>query len=136
MRISVSYPKTALMCALSGIILIAGTGCPKVGPKAAFSVSATIGYAPAAIQFTDTSDPGSSTITSWAWDFDNDGSVDSTEQHPSYTFATAGVYNRHVEGDHERRNQQVGRGSLHHGECRHWGLPLRSPQLPPVALRH
>lgn len=31
-------------------------------------------------------------ITSWAWDFDNNGTVDSTEQSPSYTYSNPGIY--------------------------------------------
>ncbi len=32
----------------------------------------------------------SSAITSWAWDFDNDGTTDATVQNPNYTFDTPG----------------------------------------------
>ncbi len=31
-------------------------------------------------------------ITSWQWDFDNDGTVDATDQNPSYTFEAGGTY--------------------------------------------
>ncbi len=31
-------------------------------------------------------------ITSWAWDFDNDGTVDSTEQNPTHVYNLAGNY--------------------------------------------
>ena len=42
------------------------------------------------VQFTDQSTgPGPLTC---AWDFDNDGSVDSTEQNPSHTYNAAGTY--------------------------------------------
>jgi len=47
------------------------------------------------IQFTDLTDiTGLSTgnVTSWAWDFNTDGIVDSTEQNPQYTYVTNGVY--------------------------------------------
>jgi len=78
---------------LLGAVVVAGTGCPKrVGPTADFTASATTGFAPATIQFTDTSDPGTSPITSWSWDFDNDGTPDSTNQNPVYTFTQAGLY--------------------------------------------
>jgi PKD repeat protein len=58
-------------------------------PVAAFSASPTSGDAPLSVQFTDES---TGTITSWAWDFDNDGTTDSTEQNPAYVYSTAGTY--------------------------------------------
>jgi PKD repeat protein len=54
-----------------------------------FSASPTAGSAPLAVQFADTS---SGSPTSWAWDFDNDGTVDSTAQNPSHTYTTAGTF--------------------------------------------
>jgi PKD repeat protein len=41
------------------------------------------------VQFTDQS---TGTIDSWAWDFENDGTVDSVEQNPSHIYSTAGAY--------------------------------------------
>jgi len=58
-------------------------------PVAAFSASPTSGNAPLTVQFTDES---TGVVNSWAWDFDNDGTVDSNAQNPSYTYTTAGVY--------------------------------------------
>lgn len=63
-----------------------------VGPTAAFGAEPTSGNAPLDVQFTDQSTPGSSPITSWAWDFNNDGTVDSTEQNPKPTIQDTGVY--------------------------------------------
>ncbi len=62
---------------------------PAVTPVAAFTADTTSGTAPLAVQFSDTSSNGP---TSWAWDFDNDGTVDSTERNATYTFTTAGTY--------------------------------------------
>ncbi|AKB30309.1 cell surface protein [Methanosarcina siciliae T4/M] len=56
---------------------------------AEFSVNVTSGYAPLTVQFTDQS---TYSPTSWAWDFDNDGSIDNTEQNPSFTYTTSGNY--------------------------------------------
>jgi uncharacterized delta-60 repeat protein len=42
-----------------------------------------------AVGFTDGS---LGTVIGWSWDFDNDGTEDSTEQNPSYTYQTAGDY--------------------------------------------
>ncbi len=47
------------------------------------------GEGPLTVQFTDDS-VGS--ITSWAWDFDNDGTTDSTQQNPSHTYSLPGTY--------------------------------------------
>jgi uncharacterized delta-60 repeat protein len=58
-------------------------------PVADFSGTPTSGYAPLIVQFTDAS---TGLITSWEWDFDNNGTVDSTEQNPSYTYASMGIY--------------------------------------------
>ncbi|WP_214040944.1 PQQ-binding-like beta-propeller repeat protein [Methanoculleus sp.] len=62
---------------------------PPPAPTADFTANVTSGDAPLAVQFTDTS---TGTVTSWAWDFENDGVVDSTEQNPSFTYTTAGTY--------------------------------------------
>src|SRR5439155_921393 len=58
-------------------------------PAADFSGSPTSGTAPLTVQFTDQS---TGTPTSWAWDFQNDGSVDSTVQNPQFTYTTPGSY--------------------------------------------
>jgi parallel beta-helix repeat protein len=44
---------------------------------------------PLTVQFTDES---IGNITSWAWDFDNNGVDDSTERNPSYTYTGTGRY--------------------------------------------
>jgi serine protease len=56
---------------------------------AEFTAHPTAGTAPLTVQFTDQS---TGDITSWAWDFDNDGKVDSNEQNPSHTYNTTGSY--------------------------------------------
>jgi PKD repeat protein len=49
----------------------------------------TAGYAPLMVQFTDQS---AGNITAWAWDFNNDGHIDSTAQNPVYTYQNTGTY--------------------------------------------
>jgi YVTN family beta-propeller protein/parallel beta-helix repeat protein len=56
---------------------------------ASFSASPTSGNAPLTVNFTDQS---TGAPTSWAWDFENDGTVDSTEQNPVHTYAAPGNY--------------------------------------------
>jgi len=58
-------------------------------PVAEFSADITSGDVPLTINFTDQS---TNSPTSWAWDFDNDGVIDSTEQNPTYTYSTPGTY--------------------------------------------
>ena len=57
-------------------------------PVANFTANITSGTVPLTVQFTDIS----TNVTSWAWDFNNDGTVDSTEQNPVYTYTAAGNY--------------------------------------------
>jgi len=50
---------------------------------AKFSASPESGMGPLTVTFTDQS---TGDITTWEWDFDNDGVADSTDQNPSHTF--------------------------------------------------
>jgi len=56
-------------------------------PVARFSAAPLTGDVPLEVAFTDDS---TGTITGWAWDFDNDGTIDSTDQHPIYSYTTQG----------------------------------------------
>lgn len=58
-------------------------------PLASFSASSVIGSIPLQISFSDQS---SGILSTWAWDFDNDGTVDSYEQNPTFTYNVPGVY--------------------------------------------
>ena len=58
-------------------------------PVADFTGTPTSGTTPLTVQFTDTSTGGP---TSWAWDFQSDGTVDSTVQNPQFAYAAAGTY--------------------------------------------
>jgi PKD repeat protein len=59
-----------------------------MAPKAAFVGNPTTGGTPLAVAFTDQS---AGQVTAWKWDFgDGQGS---TEQNPSHTYWTSGVYN-------------------------------------------
>ncbi len=50
------------------------------------SLNVPVGYA---VSFTDLSGTAAS---SWAWDFNNDGTVESTTQDPTYSYSTPGFY--------------------------------------------
>ena len=58
-------------------------------PVANFTANTMSGYVPLTVQFTDLS---TGIPTSWAWDFENDGTTDSTAKNPEYTYPTAGNY--------------------------------------------
>ncbi|MBM3963351.1 MAG: PKD domain-containing protein, partial [Planctomycetes bacterium] len=58
-------------------------------PVASFTATPTSGSAPLTVQFTDTS---TQSPLWWLWDFDNDGVFDSTQQNPSWTYTSNGVY--------------------------------------------
>ena len=66
-----------------------GGGGGGTAPTAAFSASPTSGNAPLTVQFTDTSTGGPA---AWEWDFQNDGSIDATQQNPSFVYSAPGTY--------------------------------------------
>ncbi len=57
--------------------------------EAEFSADPLTGVVPLEVQFTDAS---IGNVTSWEWDFNNDGTIDSTEESPLYTYADVGIY--------------------------------------------
>jgi len=77
------------MDALQQILVVDYQKEQEAAPVANFTANVTSGTAPLDVQFTDAS---TGTISSYAWDFDNDGTVDSTEQNPIYTYTAAGNY--------------------------------------------
>jgi PKD repeat protein len=89
-------PSTGLVILASGssghywhnFFTLGGGGGP-VAPTASFSGAPTSGTAPLTVNFTDTSTGNPDT---WAWDFQNDGTVDSTAQNPSFTYTTPNTY--------------------------------------------
>jgi PKD repeat protein/glucose/arabinose dehydrogenase len=69
------------------VITPAGSGPPS--PVAAFTGTPLTGTAPLTVQFTDTS---TGSPTAWAWDFDNNGTTDSTTQNPSHAYPNPGLF--------------------------------------------
>ncbi len=72
--------------------VIAGTftvDMPVSKPVTAFTADPVSGNAPLSVQFTDNS---IGTGLSWAWDFNSDGTTDSTVRNPIYTYTSAGTY--------------------------------------------
>ena len=62
---------------------------PNGEPVANFSGTPVSGTTPLEVSFTDSS---TGEITGWSWDFDNNGTEDSTNQNPTYTYNDAGTY--------------------------------------------
>jgi len=57
-----------------------------------FSFGVRSGASPLSVAFTDLSRTPSGAISAWAWDFDNDGVVDSTLQNPVANYPACGDY--------------------------------------------
>ncbi len=81
---------------------------PVAGPNCAITVDTTITIIPKELTadftstevceglptvFTDSSLADGTTVSVWNWDFDNDGTIDNTNQNPSYTFPSSGTHN-------------------------------------------
>ncbi|MCD6066085.1 MAG: choice-of-anchor protein [Bacteroidetes bacterium] len=60
-----------------------------IAPVAAFTASSLTSCAPFTVNFSDASQ---NSPTTWAWDFDNNGTTDATSQNPSHTYNTPGTY--------------------------------------------
>ena len=60
-----------------------------VPPSASFTLAPSSGYAPLEVQFTSTS---TGDITSYAWDFNNDLSTQSSSANPLYTYTQPGTF--------------------------------------------
>jgi len=67
----------------------ATTPTQPIAPVADFTARPRTGTAPLNVQFLDSS---TGVPTSWAWDFENDGIVDSTERSPQFTYTIPGTY--------------------------------------------
>lgn len=70
-----------------------GTSRVNHSPKPVISAEPTTGSTPLEVTFSSegTEDPDGDRLT-YAWDFDGDGSVDSTQQNPTHTYTENGVY--------------------------------------------
>lgn len=60
--------------------------------NSAFALDKNLGAIPFEVSFSDYSTPGTSPITSWEWDFDNNGTIDATVPAPTHTFEESGAY--------------------------------------------
>jgi len=59
---------------------------------AVFSADLVSGAIPFVVEFTDYSTVATAAISNWNWDFNNDGSIDSYSQNPTWTYNEPGIY--------------------------------------------
>lgn len=90
-RLAISLPDGSQLWAVARIEVDPDDGSEKTEKgKPSFSATPERGVAPLAVAFTNLS---SGDITSYHWDFNNDGTVDSTEASPTpYTYEKPGIY--------------------------------------------
>jgi len=87
----------ALITLVLSSLVGCGTSAPEATPspeptpslEARFIADPTTGQVPVQVQFSDLSQGN---ISSWEWDFHNDGVVDSTIQNPQHIYITPGNY--------------------------------------------
>ncbi|HII76614.1 MAG TPA: DUF3344 domain-containing protein, partial [Methanolinea sp.] len=102
------------MYAMTAILVIQKAGNP---PVAGFTGTPLSGDAPLTVRFTDES---TGSITAWAWDFENDGVIDSAEQNPVHIYRNPGIYSV---------NLTVWNSSGHDSEVKHDYITVTSPGL-------
>jgi PKD repeat protein len=99
-RLTATYPGGSDVELKTGYVVVTAASSPTspppptspatpLRPTARFAASPTSGQAALLVRFSDDS---SGSPTSWVWDFDGDGRVDSTAQNPSFTYARPGTY--------------------------------------------
>ncbi|HYM64489.1 MAG TPA: DNRLRE domain-containing protein [Gaiellaceae bacterium] len=71
------------------VVTPGGPPPPPAPPIADFTASPRSGIAALTLQFSDASSGAPNT---WAWDFQSDGTIDSTAQSPQFTYAGPGTY--------------------------------------------
>jgi hypothetical protein len=90
---------------------VAGVNVPVT---ADFTAETTSGTYPLSVQFTDLS---TGSPTAWAWDFDNDGIIDSTEKNPEYTYTNDRPYHGQSPDDGDAREQRCSASRVQRWRC-------------------
>jgi PKD repeat protein len=106
--------------------------------RADFQADPTTGHAPLTVNFTERSYAIPPTTT-WSWDFDGNGSMDSHEQHPTWTYQEPGAYTVLLETSNDStvdtftREQYInvfdGQSALRFDGAESYALCLASPSL-------
>lgn len=87
------YPNGTVQVAQNHGLVVEVTYTALTGLQSHFTADVVRGPSPLSVQFLDrswTSAPGG--ITSWAWDFESDGIVDSTQQNPTHVYTNCGAH--------------------------------------------
>jgi PKD repeat protein len=97
-----------------------------LAPASGFSAEPVSGTTPLTVQFTDRSggDP-----VSWAWDFENDGVVDSTEKSPLFTYENPGTYDVSLTVSNAAGSNTMVKEAYITAE-----KPIGAPEFPAMAL--
>ena len=82
-------------------------------PAPYFSAEPRTGHTPLTVTFTDLSYTGVP-LSEWAWDFENDHSVDSQEEHPTWVYSQPGIYTVSLEVHAGSESQKVYRQNYIH----------------------
>jgi subtilisin family serine protease/PKD repeat protein len=82
-----------------------------------FDVSTESGNAPIDIDFTDKT-ISTNALTSWEWDLDGDGTIDSEEENPSFNYNEPGVYQAELVVSDGKKTKTISRQiEVFDGEC-------------------
>ncbi len=124
-----AYGSTSMV--KTGYITVTGGSGGNTGPVVSFSADITSGTFPLTVQFTDGS---TGNVTAWAWDFTNDGVVDSTVQNPAYNYTNAGTYSVNLTATNaEGTNSTVKSGYITVSIVSAASLPLTTEQTGTVS---
>ncbi|MFA5379518.1 MAG: PKD domain-containing protein, partial [Dehalococcoidia bacterium] len=124
-----AYGSTSMV--KTGYITVTGGSGGSTGPIVSFSADITSGTFPLTVQFTDGS---TGNVTAWAWDFTNDGVVDSTVQNPAYNYTNAGTYSVNLTATNaEGTNSTVKSGYITVSIVSAASLPLTTEQTGTVS---
>ncbi|MFA5415758.1 MAG: DUF3344 domain-containing protein, partial [Methanoregula sp.] len=124
-----AYGSTSMV--KTGYITVTGGSGGNTGPVVSFSADITSGTFPLTVRFTDGS---TGDVTAWAWDFQNDGVVDSTVQNPAYNYTNAGTYSVNLTATNaEGTNSTVKSGYITVSIVSAASLPLTTEQTGTVS---
>jgi PKD repeat protein len=96
-----SWKKTSVIVLTFAILACFSVNCNRKIKKeifvtsdltADFSADPRLGDPPLSVQFTYIPTSNAGSIGSWKWDFNNDGTIDSTEQNPVHVYTELGTY--------------------------------------------
>lgn len=88
---SLAYDGTLVVCA-GGTQMRVYEGNPVPQVFANFMADTLLGEPGLAVNFSDLSQALFTTISSWEWDLDNNGTIDATDQNPYYVYPDEGSY--------------------------------------------